>query len=341
MRLLILCVILVFLQAASILNASAEGGCISESPIAQQTAPQTGFTSPRMMRQSTPKYTKEAKKAGVEGRVMLTFRIRKDGIADDFEIVESLGYGLDERTIEHIRNRWEFRPARQDGKPMDSWATVALDFRLGSVREAEYAHFGRYPYPMRLQLGEPCPIQLVQIKDEVVQRVIEARLRLTGAQGGHFNLEIESQSGTEEILGLTTGNIFTFELAGVERGYDVQVSQLGRDFIQGHLRVPLDSPYPAQVVEPVLTHQTQVGYTPEALKARLEGAVELQFVIREDGSTGRFMVLEYLEHGLDEQAIQEISNNWTYQPGTVNGHPYPFLTRLRIEFKPEGLPQRH
>ncbi len=293
------------------------------------------------MRQSTPKYTKEAKKLGVEGRVVLQFLVRKDGSISNFRIVESLGYGLDEKNIAEMRKKWKFRPATRDGKPLDTRTVVRLNFRLGSIREVKLAHFGRRPFPLRLQLGEPCQIQLVQIEDEVVQRVIGATLRLTGIQGGRFDLEIESESGAEQILGLTAGNLSSFGLPGVERDYDVLIKEVGPDFIQGHLRVPLDSPYSARVVEPVLTRRTQVPYTPQARQAKVEGEVELQFVIREDGSTGRFLVLQYLEHGLDEQAIQEISANWTFQPGTVDGEPHQFLTRLRIDFKPEGLPQRH
>ena len=347
MQLLVLLLIFGSFQVASTLNASAwvaqeKGGCISENPIPRQPPYQEeGFQNPRLMRQSTPKYTKEAKKLGVEGRIVLQILVRKDGSISDFRIVESLGYGLDEKTIAEMRKKWKFRPATRDGKPLDTRAVVALNFRLGSIREVKLAHFGRRPFPMRLQLADPCPIQLVQIEDEVVQRVIGATLRLTGIQGGRFDLEIESESGAEQILGLTADNLSSFGLPGVERDYDLLIKEVGRDFIQGHLRVPLDSPYPAQVVEPVLTHRTQVPYTPQARQAKVEGEVELQFVIREDGSTGRFMVLKYLEHGLDEQAIREISANWIFQPGTVDAEPYQFQTRLRIEFKPEGLPQRH
>jgi hypothetical protein len=44
-------------------------------------------------------------------------------------VVKPLGLGLDEKAIEAAR-RWTFRPAYQDGKPVDYPTTVTMSFHL-------------------------------------------------------------------------------------------------------------------------------------------------------------------------------------------------------------------
>jgi TonB family protein len=88
------------------------------------------ITMPEMLRQTTSSYTEEARKAGVQGIVILLAVIRKDGRVDRLKVVRGLGYGLDEQATQEIEKNWRFRPGTLDGNPVDVPATIEVQFNL-------------------------------------------------------------------------------------------------------------------------------------------------------------------------------------------------------------------
>ncbi len=75
-----------------------------------------------------PGYSYEAREAGVQGMVGLSIIVDESGKATNIEVVSPLGYGLDERAVEAVK-QWEFSPGRKDGKPVKVRATVQVTFR--------------------------------------------------------------------------------------------------------------------------------------------------------------------------------------------------------------------
>lgn len=86
------------------------------------------------------------------------------------------------------------------------------------------------------------------------------------------------------------------------------------------------------VVNPVLIVKTTPSYTDEAIKAKVQGVVYLQAIIRKDGSVDSFKVLRGLGYGLEEKGIQEIANKWRFRPGTLNGRPVDVQAYIEIQF---------
>jgi TonB family protein len=77
----------------------------------------------------TPVYTAEARKLHVEGEVLLQVMFTATGQVRVMRVLRGLGYGLDEaamRAAEKIR----FSPAQQEGRPVDSTATLHIVFQL-------------------------------------------------------------------------------------------------------------------------------------------------------------------------------------------------------------------
>jgi TonB family protein len=77
----------------------------------------------------TPVYTAEARKLHVEGEVLLQVMFTSTGQVRVLRVLRSLGHGLDEsamRAAEKIR----FSPAQQEGRPVDSTATLHIVFQL-------------------------------------------------------------------------------------------------------------------------------------------------------------------------------------------------------------------
>jgi len=89
--------------------------------------------------------------------------------------------------------------------------------------------------------------------------------------------------------------------------------------------------------DPVLVGRVSPRYTPEALHAGLQGVVELQAIVRPDGTVGDVTVVKSLDttYGLDGQAVEAV-RQWRFQPGQVNDRPVPVLVTLVIEFRQHG-----
>ena len=75
-------------------------------------------------------------------------------------------------------------------------------------------------------------------------------------------------------------------------------------------------------------------YTPEAMRAKIMGAVELDVVILEDGTVGATRVRESLDasRGLDRQALIS-ARHWLFAPATLNGRPVPVSVVVVLEFR--------
>jgi TonB family protein len=87
------------------------------------------------------------------------------------------------------------------------------------------------------------------------------------------------------------------------------------------------------VTFPRVLHQVQPEYTPEAIRAKVEGSVLLQAVVRTHGVPEDISVVRSLDqkYGLDQQAIAAV-RQWRFSPGERNGRPVPVLVQIEIKF---------
>jgi len=76
-----------------------------------------------------PGYTESARRARIEGVVILEAIIDKDGAVHDVRILKPLPEGLDEEAIAAVR-QWKFRPGTKDGQPVPVIFTLTIKFRL-------------------------------------------------------------------------------------------------------------------------------------------------------------------------------------------------------------------
>ena len=83
-----------------------------------------------------PKYTREARRLGVQGIVSLKLLLLPDGKLDRVRVMRWLPYGLTENAI-LAACEIKFKPAMKAGQPVAQWATVQYGFRL-----AESSIFG-------------------------------------------------------------------------------------------------------------------------------------------------------------------------------------------------------
>ena len=102
-----------------------EGGGMGGGPY----RPGSGVEPPRLLREVRADYSDEARRAGIEGEVLLEIVVRRDGTVGDVRVLQRLGSGLDQRAIQAVR-QWKFAAARMKGTPVDVIVEVGVEFKL-------------------------------------------------------------------------------------------------------------------------------------------------------------------------------------------------------------------
>jgi protein TonB len=96
-----------------------------------------------------------------------------------------------------------------------------------------------------------------------------------------------------------------------------------------------DKPYGVggDVTAPIPLRRPPPAYTAEAMRARLQGVVVLNCVVRPDGKCSDIRITKSLDmmFGLDQQAIAS-AREWVFRPGMRLGQPVPVLVTLEIGF---------
>jgi len=87
------------------------------------------------------------------------------------------------------------------------------------------------------------------------------------------------------------------------------------------------------VSAPIPLRRPPPTYTTDAMRARLQGVVVLNCVVRPDGRCSDIRVMRSLDmvFGLDDQAIAS-AREWRFRPGERLGAPVPVLVTLEIAF---------
>ena len=86
-------------------------------------------TKAEITARAQPKYTRDARRVGVEGLVVLKLLALPDGKIDRIRVVRRLPYGLTENAI-LAACEIKFKPAMKAGQPVAQWMTLEYGFRL-------------------------------------------------------------------------------------------------------------------------------------------------------------------------------------------------------------------
>jgi TonB family protein len=91
-----------------------------------------GAQAPTVIKKSNPEYTEQARRAGIEGAVLLYVEIGTDGRPHHIRVIKGLGFGLDATAMDSVR-QWRFRPGTKDGVPISTPATIEVKFKLADA----------------------------------------------------------------------------------------------------------------------------------------------------------------------------------------------------------------
>jgi protein TonB len=76
-----------------------------------------------------PLYTELARRAGIEGTVILQAVIDKQGLVGEVEVLRGLPLGLTESAVAAVE-RWRFEPATLHGQPVKVYLSLTVKFNL-------------------------------------------------------------------------------------------------------------------------------------------------------------------------------------------------------------------
>jgi TonB family protein len=88
----------------------------------------------------------------------------------------------------------------------------------------------------------------------------------------------------------------------------------------------------AGVTAPSLAYKVEPEYSEEARWSRVEGTVVVKTTIGVDGTAQNMEVIRSLGLGLDEKALQAISQ-WKFKPGTKDGEAVPVMATIEVNFR--------
>ena len=86
-------------------------------------------TKPAKINEVKPQYTEIARKARIQGVVILQATIDKNGDITDVKVLKGLHMGLSEAAVTAVK-QWKFKPATLNGKPVAVYYNLTVNFQL-------------------------------------------------------------------------------------------------------------------------------------------------------------------------------------------------------------------
>jgi TonB family protein len=106
------------------------------TPAAEAASPLqvgAGVSRPEKISGATPLYTEIARKAGVQGTVVVESIIDKQGNITEARILRGLPLGLGESALDAVKT-WKFKPAIFEGQPVKVYYTLSVNFSAQVVQ---------------------------------------------------------------------------------------------------------------------------------------------------------------------------------------------------------------
>lgn len=178
------------------------------------------------------------------------------------------------------------------------------------------------PEPLPAPRPDPPP----RAQEPLASRVLIAPVAASGRERQRAG-EIDAVERRDDSLGSGTGGG-----AGAGRGLG-NGPGVGAGIGPGLGGGTGGGPYRAGsgVEAPRLLKEVKAIYTDDARRRGITGDVDLEIVVRSDGTVGNVRVLRGLEAGLDERAIAAV-REWRFAPAKRQGVPVDVIVEVSVEF---------
>ena len=323
-----------------------------------------GVSQPTLMFSPSCEMPDLAKKLRARGEVTLSFTVKADGSVRDVQIVNSAGYGMDERAAECMRKS-RFKPGTKDGSPVD----VAFRFTFQFSVLPQPRLWAAGPLTFAADIGVTLPVlksgTIPAVKREPGDEVVLFQFIISPT--GDV-VDIQPLEGKEsKSLTLLTKSLSSWKFRPASnasgpvvvkgkvlfiKGEDQFRYQVSKAFLDsGSVRpvetVPVASPSastsimklnvdvvvdldPAEASKQLI-HNAPPQYPSEARAAHLQGTVSLLIRIGRDGSVTDVKEIS----GPPELAPSAIAavRKWRYRPIMAEGELQEARTVVDVTFK--------
>jgi TonB family protein len=317
---------------------------------------------PVKIKDAKPVYPPEAQAARIQGVVMIEAIIGVDGRVTGTRLIRSVPQ-LDAAALDAVR-QWEYTPTTLAGKPVEVIMTVTVNFSMdlpappsaappldltgdwigddGGIYHIrtvgpEIFWFGRNEFGswanvfhgtlsgLAAYTGRwaDVPPGLSRNVGVITIRVLDANQLEMAGDPSNFTGRRWRRRGSAPATAAPQG------AAGRGAAAAAAIPIPAGQFGAGAYR-----PGPG-IAPPKTMRNVNPKYTQEAMKAKIEGTVQLEAVVREDGTAGDIRVVRSLDStfGLDEAAMQAL-REWQFSPGRDrDGRPVPVLVMVEMSFR--------
>ena len=311
--------------------------------------------------QAKVKYPEIARKAHVEGRVIVQFTVDENGDVHDAQVLRGAGAGLDEEAIRAISEHAEFTPGRQDGKPVAVRLSIPIVFKLNDESKALSVQSQSLEQQDHYVVVEQMPeliggLSAIQAKVRypeiarkanvegrvIVQLIVDENGNVRDPEilrGAGAGLDEEAIRVISEHAEFTPGRQdgkpiavrlsipIVFKLNDESKALSVQSQSLEQ---QDHYVVVEQMP---ELIGGINGLHAKVRYPEIARKANVEGRVVVQFIVDENGNVHDAEVLRGIGAGLDEEATRVVMEEAKFNPGHQSGRAVPVRMSVPIVFK--------
>jgi TonB family protein len=124
--------------------------------------------------------------------------------------------------------------------------------------------------------------------------------------------------------------------AGQAGRVSVHLAPLRREFPPRWERLPstvvVHDAKTAGIRYPAAIREVLPSYTADALRAKIQGAVQLEIVVLPDGTVGAARVTQSLDPRLDDEALYA-ARYWHFEPAQLDGQPVAINVALELTFR--------
>jgi TonB family protein len=297
------------------------------------------------------RYPKEAKDKGTQGKVILRFKVNKDGTVSDVSVVKGADPSLDSESIRVVSSIPKFTPGKLNGVEVPVWYMLPITFALDGgntqrqsrfiVTGTDTVYYETKDYPQYTGGTEA----LKKFKAENIKYPPELKkLGIEGIVSVRFNVEkngsvsdvriIMGASPTLDAEAIRVTKLMSPWQPGKEKGKPVKFLYMtGYEFLLTPRTIPVpEEGAPYVVVEEMpmfpggdsalLAYIGKNTKYPEAAKVKgAEGRVIVRFCVTDVGGIDKVSVLRGVDPELDAEAIRVVKSLPTFKPGKQGGKP--------------------
>lgn len=276
------------------------------------------------------KYPAAARKAGIQGTVVVRFIIEKDGRISNVEPIRKIGKGCDEEVVRIVKAMPDFIPGKQRGKNVRVQYNLPVKFKLEGddvannklkLTDVVEVESGNKPY---IVVDGKAVTSMDHINPDDIETINVLK--------GKAAFEKYGENGKNGVIEVkTTKNPVTVVGYGIEKDKEP-------------LRVAEQMPLFPATTDKKTSNQALLTFIYENLKypkaakdENIEGTVVANFIITKAGTISSPRILRSIGGGTDEEVLRvielmnELPQKWT--PAVQGGKKVNLIFNLPIKFK--------